>query len=300
MNYPKVSIIMTAFNSGVMIRKALNHLLKIDYPSDYEIIVINNGSKDNTKEILEKEFSKEKKIQIIHFEKNQGVCKGRNAGINKSKYEIIVNMDHDCYASKNWLKDLMKGFTSDKVGVVTSYGGFGGTSTAFRASPLKKMGGYDEDYFYFREDTDITFKFLEKGFEFKNVKADFEHDHQQAKPKNFFQLLKYAWQRINYRKNDVLLFKKHPKLATPFLHVKHGFMIDPKYDMSVVLGNWWEKDTGKEGKKIKGISSPRGFTLVQGSSFLHSILIYLIAIFYMLALKFRRLIASIWFGKLLL
>ena len=301
MNYPKVSIVMTAFNSGGVVRKSLNSLLELDYPSDYEIIVINNGSKDGTKDLLEKEFSKNKKIRLIHFKENQGVCKGRNAGIKIAKFEILVNMDHDCIASKSWLKGLMGGFDSPNVGVVTSYGGFGGTSTAFRTAALKKLGGYDEDYFYFREDTDIAFKFIEAGYEFKNVKADYVHDHQEAKPKNFLELIKYAWQRINYRKNDVLLFKKHPRLATPFLHIKYGFLVNPKYDMSVVLGGWWEKDTGKkDGKKLSGITSPRGFTLISGSSFFHRIMIYLIAFFYMLVLKFRRLIASVQFGKLLI
>ncbi|MEM4662842.1 MAG: glycosyltransferase family 2 protein, partial [Candidatus Diapherotrites archaeon] len=124
-NLPNVSIIVATYNRANILRKTLNAMLKLKYPSKYEIIVINDGSTDNTREMLNKEFLGNDKITIINFEKNQGVCKARNAGIKIAKHEIIVTMDDDCIPDKNWLKDLVSGFSDPKVAVVSSYGGFG-------------------------------------------------------------------------------------------------------------------------------------------------------------------------------
>ena len=143
---------------------------------------------------------------LINLEKNSGVCKARNTGIKNSNYDLVINMDHDCIPSKNWLKDMIKGFEDSQVGVVSAYDYYGGTSTGFRKKLLEKVGGYDEDYFYYREDTDLSFKIMDLGYDFKLVEAKYKHDHKETKPKNIIELVKMIFKRLKYHQNDVLLY----------------------------------------------------------------------------------------------
>ena len=206
-----------------------------------------------------------------------------------------INMDHDCIPEKNWLKEMVKGFDSDKVGFVSAYATYGGTSTGFRKEALGKVGGgYDEDYFYYREDSDLAFKIMEAGYALKRVEAQYEHDHKMVKPKGLVNLVKHVWQRINYHQNDVLLYKKHPDnpKVKEFLNIKYGFLVDPREDFKAVTGSW-------AGQKKFNISSPRGITFLENKTPLHALAILIIAVGYLTALKTVRLYGSLKFRKLL-
>jgi len=292
MDFPKASIVVATFNHAQKIGATIDGILKVKYPNDFEIIIVNDGSTDNTKQALGA-YAKNKKVKIINFEKNRGVCSARNAGIKAAKFPLIVNMDHDCVPKKNWLKNIAKGFTSERVGVVSSMGAFGGTSTAFRKKILDKIGGYDEAYRYYREDTDLTFRIMDSGFGYNVVKADYVHDHEIAKPSGFFEMIKYGLKRLSYHKNDVLLYKKHPKLAKKFLDIKLGFIVNPKKDFQVITGTWMEHEIPK-------LSSPRGMVFLEGKNPWNRALIFLAGIAYLIAIKFYRLLGSIEHGKLLL
>jgi cellulose synthase/poly-beta-1,6-N-acetylglucosamine synthase-like glycosyltransferase len=287
MKQPSVSIIIATYNNKKILKKTINAILKVNYPNLLEIIVINDGSTDGTKEMLEKEFRKNKKIKIIN-QKNSGVAKARNAGIKIAQGEITVNMDHDCIPKKNWLENLVKGFDA-KTGMVSSFAKYGGTSTAFKTSTLKEVGGYDEEYFYFREDTDLAFKIMEKGYKLKTVKAEYEHDHEPEKPKGIMQTLKYIWKRAKYRQNDVLLYKKHRQnpAVKEFLGIKMGFFVSPKKDMELTLGRW------HPGMNRFELSSPRGIKFMENKTPIHTILILTASFAYMILIKLNRAYASI-------
>ena len=153
---------------------------------------------------------------------------------------------------------------------------------------------YDEEYRYYREDTDLTFKIMELGYEYKFVKADYIHDHVETKPKNLIALARYVLQRLRYHQNDVLLYKKHPnELTRKFLDIKFGFLVNPMYDFKVATGLW-----RKNGKL--SLSSPRGIVFIENKTPLHTLAIVLLGIAYVIAVKSARLIASIKFGKLLI
>lgn len=287
--YPNVSVVVATLNNQDALRRTVNGLLNIDYPGGFEIIVVNDGSTDGTKEMLDRTFSKRKKIKIIHIP-HSGVCVARNIGIENSHGSIIVNMDHDCIPAKDWLRQLIRGFDSETIGIVSSYGYYGGTSTAFRKELLEKVGGYDEAYGYYREDTDLSFKIMALGYEFRLVAADYIHDHSPVSPKGVASALKYALQRWKYHMNDVLLFKKHPQLAKDFLNVKMGFLINPLTDFKVATGLW-------DGKYEA--SSPRGITFIKNKSPVHSLAIFLTGLLYVAGVKSYRLRGSLKFGKLL-
>lgn len=289
------SIVIATLNNKETLRRVLNAMMKLRFQGRYEIIVVNDGSSDGTKEMLEKEYSK--KVKVIHLPRS-GVCKARNTGIEAAQYEVVVNMDHDCIPEKDWLSKMVRGFDSDKIGIVSAYDYYGGTSTGFRKELLDRVGGYDEDYFYYREDTDLSFKIMDLGYEFKLVEAGYEHCHEMVKPKRFWELAKHVLQRLKYHQNDVLLWKKHPtKVCADFLHVKWGFMVDPWADFAAATGLW---KTGNRQKGKLELSSPRGITFLQNKSPIHALVIVIVGIGYVFAVKCSRLIGSIRFGKLLL
>ena len=98
---PKVSIVVPTYNNKKVLEKVLDAMLILDYPNDYEIIVVDDGSSDGTIDMLHKKFDNQRRIRVLGQGKNKGVCKARNMGIHAAKYPIIVNMDHtsDSYVS---------------------------------------------------------------------------------------------------------------------------------------------------------------------------------------------------------
>ncbi len=292
MKLPTASIIVMTHNRSTVLKKTLNAMLRLDYPNNYEIIVINDGSIDNTAEMLKNNFEHEKKIIVIN-QKRSLPCKARNNGIKKAKNDIIVIMDDDCIPDKTWLKDILSGFTTSKIGMVSSFFIYGGTSTAFRREVLEKVGLYDEDYGYYREDTDLVFRVWDAGYKTKPVKAKFIHDHKMEAPKTLIGMIKYAFERVKYHKNDVLLYKKHPERTKEFLDIKLGFIIHPIRDFKIATGLWPRK------KKFR-LSSPQGIVLIQPKSIFHKILIFLGGIFYTIVVKSVRFYGSIKFKKLLI
>ncbi|MBI2598113.1 MAG: glycosyltransferase family 2 protein [Candidatus Diapherotrites archaeon] len=285
------SIVVMTHNRKTILEKTLKAMLAQKFSGKFEIIVVNDGSSDGTKEMLEKKFGKEKKIAIIN-QKRSLPCKARNNGIKIAKHEFVAIMDDDCIPEKNWLQPLIAGFSSEKIGVVSSYDLFGGTSTAYRKKILDQVGGFDEEYGYYREDTDLVLRVKEKGFESRLVKADFLHEHKIESPKGVFGVAKYALERAKYHQNDVLLYKKHPKTSIDFLKIKFGFLVDPQKDFAAATNTWWK------GGKLE-LSSPRGIVFIKNTGIFSMPLIIICGIAWVFLVKFFRLRASLKFGKFL-
>ncbi len=99
-----ISIIITAYNAEKTIERCLNSILENEY-NDYEIILVNDGSKDKTEKIVEL-FATDK---IKYFsKKNTGVADSRNYGIEKAKGEYIIFVDSDDYVNNNYFENLDK------------------------------------------------------------------------------------------------------------------------------------------------------------------------------------------------
>ncbi|MFH1587678.1 MAG: glycosyltransferase family A protein [Candidatus Diapherotrites archaeon] len=286
------TVVIATHNRVDILRRTLEAMLRQDF-SDYEIIVVDDGSKDNTKTVL-KEFSeKNKKISTISYAKSGGPAKARNKGIDKAKGEIIAIMDDDCIPAKNWLGNLISPFKQNKkIGITSSYSEFGGTSTAYRKELLLKSEKFDENFpFSNREDTDTVFKIQDLGFDVKKVNADFEHVHKQ--PEGLGNKIKYGLKRIWIHQVDPLLYKKHPKRAKEFMDIKFGFLRNPMADFKTATGLW-----ASDGKM--NFSSPQGIVLLQNKTPVHTLTIILLGIGYVFLVKFARLWGSIKHGKLLI
>ena len=102
----KVSIIIPAYNEEKYIGKCIETLLNQSY-RDFEIIIIDDGSKDRTVEIVKKLSSKNKKIKLLS-QNHGGPGRARNLGAKHTKGGIIVLVDADMEFDKNYIKNLVK------------------------------------------------------------------------------------------------------------------------------------------------------------------------------------------------
>ncbi|ETR72800.1 MAG: hypothetical protein OMM_07322 [Candidatus Magnetoglobus multicellularis str. Araruama] len=87
---PKIDVIIPVFNRPELVKEAIQSVLDQTYPN-VEIIVVNDGSTDNTSAVLD---SFHKKIRVIH-QKNKGVSAARNTGIANSNAPWIAFLDSD-------------------------------------------------------------------------------------------------------------------------------------------------------------------------------------------------------------
>src|SRR5579872_7162043 len=90
---PEVSIIMPVLNGERYIRQSIESIAAQTY-RDYELVVIDDGSTDRTREIVES-FRGRMTIRYIHHAQNQGIARSMNDGVRASQGEYITFLDHD-------------------------------------------------------------------------------------------------------------------------------------------------------------------------------------------------------------
>src|SRR5699024_7704751 len=101
----KVSIIIPAYNVEDYIEQCIKSVIQQSY-SNIEIIVINDGSTDGTRKIIEKYIENNENL-VLKNQDNQGQSAARNKGIELSKGEYIMFLDSDDYLSTNTVKNLV-------------------------------------------------------------------------------------------------------------------------------------------------------------------------------------------------
>ena len=97
-----VSIIVPVYNTEKYLSKCLDSIVNQTY-KNLEIILINDGSTDNSKAICEDFAKKDKRIQVINKE-NSGVSVSRNKGLSLAKGNYIAFIDADDYAELNYIE----------------------------------------------------------------------------------------------------------------------------------------------------------------------------------------------------
>ena len=106
----KLSIIVPVYNVEKYLKRCLESILENTF-GDYELIIINDGSKDNSEQVILdiKEKYNDKQDKIIYIKKeNSGVSDTRNLGIEKAAGDYITFIDSDDYIQKDMLEQLMK------------------------------------------------------------------------------------------------------------------------------------------------------------------------------------------------
>lgn len=109
---PEVSIIMPVYNGEKFLRESIESVLDQSF-SNFEFIIINDGSKDNSLNIIDEYTNKDNRIKVID-QKNQGVSVARNNGILKSTGKYIAFIDCDDIWDINKLKIQLEEFKRDK------------------------------------------------------------------------------------------------------------------------------------------------------------------------------------------
>lgn len=180
----KASVITACFNHGKYIHEMLDSVFKQTF-QDFEIIIVNDGSTDETKEILDQ--VKNEKVRVYHTE-NHGPAFARNLAIKHSQGEIIMNLDADDKIAPAFLeKCVLILDAKPDVGIVYSDVHFFGAknglyelkeatienmllenrivaNACFRKSDWEKTSGYSVDLVNDLEDYDFWLSILELGY----------------------------------------------------------------------------------------------------------------------------------------
>ena len=113
-NYPFVSIIVPVYNGERTIGNCIESLLSLKYShSKYEVIIVDNNSKDATLKIIQKYPV----ISLIE-KRIQSSYATRNTGLKKATGKIIAFTDSDCIADKDWILKSVECFKDEKIGCV--------------------------------------------------------------------------------------------------------------------------------------------------------------------------------------
>ena len=195
---PLISLVVPAYNEGVVIQAAIRSLLLLDYPN-YEILVIDDGSTDDTYEKALGVAREPHAIPIrVITKRNGGKAEALNTGMTAARGEFILNMDGDSKLSSNTLRACIRHFDNPKIGAVAGnvkvinrenmwsniqaleyveglamarkaqsflriVNIIPGPLGMFRKTVLQQVGGYDHDTF--AEDCDLTLKMLMRGWQ---------------------------------------------------------------------------------------------------------------------------------------
>lgn len=255
--YPFISIIVPVYNEGKILSSSIDSLLDLDYPN-YEIIIVNDGSTDDTAAVGEAIVGYRKgrsgmvKVSLIN-KPNGGKAKALNAGIQYSEAQFILCMDGDSQLTPNTLRMAVRHFVDPNVGAVAgnvkvqnrkkvltdlqaleyleglnmarSSQGFAqmvniipGPIGLFRRTTLRDSGFYSSDTF--AEDADVTLKILANGW--KIVYEPNAIAYTEA-PATIQQLLK---QRYRWTRGILQAIRKHKRyLINPTINFNNSFIL---------------------------------------------------------------------------
>jgi len=238
--WPKISIIICIYNGENTLNECLQKVCLLNYP-DYEVIVVNDGSTDNTEEIAS--FYD---VRVIST-KNQGLSIARNVGAIAAEGDIISYLDCDAYPDQDWLYYIADSFlTTDAKAIggpniIPEKGNFisscvdlspgspthvltsdtiaehiPGCNMSFMKEYLLEVGGFDPLFRVAGDDVDICWRFEEKGWKIGFNPAAFVWHHRRNS------ITGYLKQQMGYGKAEALLEKKWPEKYNDLGHRTWG------------------------------------------------------------------------------
>ncbi len=235
--WPSISVVVCSYNGTRTIRDTLDGLRKLEYPN-YEVIVVDDGSKDGTGDV-----AREYGFKVISTE-NRGLSSARNTGMRAAKGEIVAYIDDDARPDPHWLTYLAATFMrTNHVGVggpnlpppndgpiadcvANSPGGpvhvlltdleaehIPGCNMAFRKSALEAIDGFDHRFRIAGDDVDLCWRLQERGWTLGFNPAAMVWHHRRNSVKMYWK------QQKNYGKAEADLEKKWPEKYNAAGHV---------------------------------------------------------------------------------
>ena len=209
---PTVSVIINTLNRGDMLGKVLTSFQWLKYEGDFEVIVVNGPSTDNTAGVLEEWDGR---IRVGQCEV-ANLSVSRNIGINMARGEYVVFIDDDAYPEPEWLDQIIAAFDSPYVGsvggTIYDHTGFNyqflyqtsnrllntrqmlknnaehlcfpssfefpypvGCNAAYRRSALVEIGGFDEEIEYWGDEVDVAVRLIDAGYFIRLIFGGFVH-----------------------------------------------------------------------------------------------------------------------------
>jgi biofilm PGA synthesis N-glycosyltransferase PgaC len=117
-DYPFVAILVPCFNEGENATEVIDALMNLKYPN-YEVIAINDGSKDDTGQVLTRLAARYPRLRVVQLTQNQGKAAALNIGCCLTRAEFLVCIDGDALLDPYAVHWLMTHFESSRVGAVT-------------------------------------------------------------------------------------------------------------------------------------------------------------------------------------
>jgi biofilm PGA synthesis N-glycosyltransferase PgaC len=115
LTYPPVTVLMAAYNEQDVVISTLNSLFKQDYPAPIRIIVISDGSYDNTVDLVREIAKEHSNLQLDYLIHNHGKSAALNHGLAQCKTDIVISVDADSYVFKDGIRKLVGRYLSDPV-----------------------------------------------------------------------------------------------------------------------------------------------------------------------------------------
>jgi GT2 family glycosyltransferase len=236
---PRVSVVVCTYNGGRTLEQCLRSLLDLDYP-DFEIIVVDDGSTDDTRAIVGRflppssyEGATSPRIRVIH-QPNRGLSAARNAGLFEATGAIVAYTDSDCFADKDWLTHLVHQLVQSGAAAVggpnlTPEDGWlaacvaaspgqpthvlvtdqeaehiPGCNMAFWRDALLAINGFDSLFRKAGDDVDVCWRLQQSGRWITFAPGAFVWHHRRQGPRS------YLRQQAGYGEAEALLRFKHP------------------------------------------------------------------------------------------
>jgi GT2 family glycosyltransferase len=226
---PPVSVVVCTYNGGRTLEQCLQSLELLDYP-DYEVIVVDDGSTDDTPAIL----SRFPRVRAIR-QANRGLSVARNVGLRAARGTVIAYTDSDCFADPDWLTQLV--YQLERTGA-SAVGGpnfspedgrlaacvaaspgqpmhvleseqvaehIPGCNMAFRREALEWIKGFDPQFKKAGDDVDVCWRLQHAGQWITFAPGAFVWHHRRQNPRA------YLRQQAGYGEAEALLRFKHPE-----------------------------------------------------------------------------------------
>lgn len=102
-----ISIVLPVYNAEEYLKKSIESILHQTYPA-WELIIIDNGSEDDSFRICQEYAKNEERILVLHQYQNKGVSAARNLGVEKATGDFITFLDADDWVASDYLEQLVK------------------------------------------------------------------------------------------------------------------------------------------------------------------------------------------------